>query len=231
MDNTTDKFISAYNKLDDYLRRLMDIADRRPFVDVVWLAAQKHRPVRYVKNDLQALAEVRNLIVHKYDLAFSLATPSLHALRMVETLVRDLTSPPLLIDTLPKKVVTCSPDDMLTATLQTMQKKRYSQLPIYDGGKLKGLLTAESICWCLAEHGILDQDKVKTVMAVIDDAPYHLLGATANALDALVLFDQSHDSGKNLAAIIVTPKGKDDELPTAIATVSDIPRLRKAVRL
>ena len=201
------------------------------FNEMVEKAARADKGVRRLRSQLKDFGELRNFVVHEYRRDQPTASPSAHAVERLQAIRDELLSPPKLIDLFRLQVETCSPTDPVGAAARKMHDGSFSQLPVYEGDRLVGLLTAETIARWLASRlagglGLLEEEIVEIVMRHEEGThAYVVMDRDATVEDALTAFDDHLHSGKSLDAIILTHSGRGTERPLGIVTVSDMPRL------
>src|SRR5262249_13904197 len=146
-----------------------------------------------------------------------LAAPTRQAVERI-TLIRDeLLSPPLLLSVSTRPVVTCGPADPVGQAVKKMHRGALSQLPVYEGDKFVGLLTAETVARWLASNlaegqELVEEETVAKVLGHQEDPENHaFLGRDSTALDGLAAFDAFLHRGKRLEAILLTHNGRPTE--------------------
>ncbi|MGC1721596.1 MAG: CBS domain-containing protein [Isosphaeraceae bacterium] len=118
-----------------------------------------------------------------------------------------------------------------------MHDGSFSQLPVYSGNTLMGLLTSETVLrWLAAQladgQGILEERPVQEVMRHEEGTHSHVaMGRSATVDDAFSEFDEHVHAGKVLDAIIMTHNGSKRERPVGMVTATDQPKLRSAIRV
>ena len=118
-----------------------------------------------------------------------------------------------------------------------MHDGSFSQLPVYSGNALTGLLTSETVArWLAAQladgQGILEERPVQEVMKHEEGThSYAVMGRSATVVDSLSEFDVHMHAGKVLDAIILTHNGNEQERPLGIVTATDQPKFRSAIRV
>jgi CBS domain-containing protein len=236
MDELSSRFLGAFTAIEKHLRTLLDADRHMNFNEMVEKAARADNGVRRLRSQLKDFGELRNFVVHEYRRDQPTASPSAHAVERLQAIRDELTSPPRLIDLFRHPVETCSPTDPVGAAARKMHDGSFSQLPVYDGDRLVGLLTAETVARWLASRlagclGLLEEEAVESVMRHEEGTHAHVvMDRDATVEDALTAFDDHLHSGKSLDAIILTHGGRGTERPLGIVTVSDIPRLLGALR-
>jgi CBS domain-containing protein len=233
MHELTSRFVSAFNRIEKRLGALVGLGDYLPFTQLVEKAATKSSAVKLHRKRLRFLGNLRNLLVHDHEHGKEVAVPTERTVRGLETLADRITSPPLLLTVASRTVRSCRPTDRVGTAARIMHDHCFSQLPVYDGVRLVGLLTGETIARWLAARlgggvGILEEEPVDKVLEHQETAGYALAAQTATVFDGLREFDQSLHSGTALQAVIVTANGRATEVPLGIVTPPDIPSLMRA---
>ena len=236
MDELSSRFLDAFTAIEKHLRTLLDADRHMTFNEMVEKAAKSDKGVRRLRGQLKDFGELRNFVVHEYRRDQPTASPSAHAVERLQAIRDELLSPPRLIDLFRQQVETCAPTDPVGAAARKMHDGSFSQLPVYEGDRLVGLLTAETVARWLASRlagglGLLEEESVEVVMRHEEGThTYVVMDRDATVEDAFTAFDDHLRSGKSLDAIILTHSGGETERPLGIVTVSDMPRLLGAVR-
>ena len=213
MDDLTSRFLHAFATIEKHLRRILDTNKYTNFNDVVERAVSEDRSVRRLRDQLKALGKLRNFLVHEYKSKQPLAFPSESTVLQIEGIRDELRSPAKLTDLVRHPVATCSPSDPIGVATKMMHDGSFSQLPVYLGNTLTGLLTSETVARWLAGqladgHGILEERPVQDVMRHEEGThSYVVMGRNATVDDALSEFDDHMHAGKMLDAIILTHNG------------------------
>lgn len=122
--------------------------------------------------------------------------------------------------------------DNLREVLVKMATGDFSQVPVYDGEKMIGLLTAERLLLHIASSLKFDSDpialidmtiQVSDVEGAITPCPRFAMAASSTMI--LEAFREAENSGSPLAAVIITQTGQPDEKPLAIVSATDFPLL------
>jgi CBS domain-containing protein len=236
MDEPSSHFLDAFTAIEKQLRTLLDADRHMTSYEMVAKAAKADKDVRRLRSQLRDIGELRSFVVHEYRRDQPTASPSAHAVERLQAIRDELISPPKLIDIVRHPVETCAPTDPVGAAAWKMHDGSFSQLPVYKGDRLIGLLTAETVARWLASRlagglGLLEEEAVEIVMRHEEGThTYIVMDRDATVEDALTAFDDHLRSGKSLDAIILTHSGKGSERPLGIVTVSDMPKLLGAVR-
>jgi CBS domain-containing protein len=239
MDKNADRFLSAYNEIDKWLRKMLKADRKASFANLVddvsnsnKVSHQSTRLVRHYRDDLKEYGDLRNAIVHEHRNDEVIATPCLKAVEEMEAIRKRLFYPPRVHPRFAKDVIQCTPDDPIGTVAQQMRAKKFSQIPVYSGARLLALLTTDTIArWvaCSLKSGeeIMEEAPVKDVLNEAEFTEnYHLLDTGATVIEALDCFDAFFGRGLRLDAILITKDAKKNNAPLGIISISDIPELR-----
>jgi CBS domain-containing protein len=237
MNPLTSRFLSAFNQVERHLRGQAEGDQFTTFATLVDRVAQSNKAVRVLKAALKDFADLRNVLVHRYDQTKEIAIPSEEAVTRLEAIAGSVLAPPRLASLFRGVVETCSPADPVGAAARKMRERSFSQLPVYEDNRLVGLLTAETIARWLAARldggiGMLEEEPVAHVLGHQEKTRNHMLmGQAATVYDALAEFDEALHAGVTLEAILLTNSGQPIEKPLGIITVADMPQLVRAVSM
>jgi len=236
MDELSSRFLTAFNVIEDWLQHTLDAPEGQTFASLLSQTEKLNADVRRHSPELKRLAKLRNLIAHNHSHTKPLAVPTVMSVERIEAIGKQFLSPPMLFTLAAKPVELCQPSDPLGCCVRKMHDGVFSQLPIYDGKKCCGLLTAETIARWLATFfvgdgkGIVDEQSVAEVMQHQEDTVnYTFMPRTATVVEALAMFDRFLHRGKRLEAILISQNGHQTESPLGIVTVYDIPKLNNAI--
>jgi len=235
MDDLSSRYLDAFNAIEKWLRTQVNSPDRMDFPDLVDTTSDSNYSVRRHNAVLKDLNRFRNYVVHQHRRLKPLAVPTAEAIEQITAIRNELLSPPSLLSLAAKPVEQCCPTDPLGCSVKKMHDGVFSQLPVYDGQKCLGLLTAETIARWLANHlgdgaGLVEEQPIADVMKHQEDHENHtFLGRTATVADGLSAFDAFLRRGKRLEAILITQNGRPAEALLGIVTIYDIPKLNQAI--
>jgi predicted transcriptional regulator len=236
MDDLTSRFLDAFVAVERHLRKMLNADKHMSFYEMVQRAAKRDKTVRRLQNRLKDLGELRNFLVHEYRSDQPVAIPSESSVTLIEEIRDELTKPARLADLFRRPVVTCAPSDPIGAAARKMHDGSYSQLPVYSGNDLVGLLTSETVARWLGDRladgqGILEEETVEEVMRHGDGShSFSVMDRHATVDDALTEFDDCLHKGKILDAVILTQNGRRNERPLGIVTAADQPMLRSTTQ-
>jgi len=148
-----ERFEAAYNRIDGRLRRALTKKKRISFIQVVTDYARNKRFWTDDAEFLKVIGKLRNVIIHEKTQPYKyLAVPTPTMVDELESILYRLTNPELAIPRFQKEVETVSIKDPLSNVLRKISYRDYSQFPVYDGQRFKGLLTENGITRWLAYH-------------------------------------------------------------------------------
>ena len=236
MDALTSRYLSAFAKIEQRIASMADAGSYRTFFELLSEVAPVSPPVRYHEKTLREFANLRNVLVHRYDHKRELAIPNERTVAQLEGLVAMIVDPPRVDSMFAMQVETCGPEDSVQSAALKMVDGEFSQLPVVEGDRIIDLLTSETITrWMAAQlkrDGLLEAAPVKEVLTHKENkSTYTMLGRNATAFDALESFDQALHAGHTYDAILLTNNGKRSERLIGILTPFDIPRLLSTTRV
>jgi predicted transcriptional regulator len=131
------------------------------------------------------------------------------------------------------EVMTAEADEHIGPVVERMYERAYSQVPVYRGKNLVGLLTADAVArWLGSVQGRYRQSTERTTVAEVlglaeSGQPFELVRHDATVQEVLALFDQAMEAGTPLGAVLVTRDAAATGKPLGIVVVADLPRLRQ----
>lgn len=230
----SDRFLDAYNAIDRLLRRRTDVPRGKGFYEVVRAAAEEDKVVDTYATDLLEFADLRNAIVHERTDGRTIAEPHEATVSRLESILEKLKNPPKVSPRFNVEVATCEADEPIGRAAKAMLDGNFSQLPVYEDGTYRELLTAETIARWLGDkladgEELVEEVSIGDVLAYTEDREHFVfLPRSATVFDALSSFDDFALRGKSLDAILITNSGKASERLLGIVTTYDIPRLHAA---
>ena len=141
-ESRAERFLAAFNGVDNYLRDLADAGADLPFGTLVSRASEMSSLVRTKSRTLRSYARLRNAIVHNHDRrAHPIAEPHERIVVSLERLLQDLLKPPMARDHwVPfKSMHTAQWHDSAIDVMRIMAKKSYSHVPILEGKTVVGV--------------------------------------------------------------------------------------------
>lgn len=135
-----------------------------------------------------------------------------------------------------QEVAWCDADDPIGPVAHRLYEDDFSQMPVRDRGSWTGLLTGETIArWMAARTGrqltVDERTPVREVVSYTEEPEnFRIVSVATPARDIVELFHSQADSGRPLAAILVTDGGQPQDSLRAILTPYDLPRMLGTAR-
>lgn len=224
------QFDADYNVIDHFFRKALSTDLQVSFTYLVKEYARRH--LGWHDADLlKTIADVRNAIVHSKTKAYRyVAVPTPHIAQNLRDCLDRLINPARVIPTFQRKTETVSIDDALTRVLKTITQRDYSQFPVYEAERFRGLLTENGITRWLAHHVTtklslieLDDIPVRQVLRSEEKRKNHHFVARNTRVDEVSGLFASHEL---LEAVLITETGTASEALLGIATRWDLIHLR-----
>ncbi len=119
MDELSQRFLTAFNSIEDFLRRHTRSDNRVSFYALIAAAEKSHPGVRRNANDLRAYGDLRNAVAHRYDIEKPLATPNAEAVDVFEKICEQILKPPVVGSFFNSAVTTVSWEDRIRQRSQS----------------------------------------------------------------------------------------------------------------
>jgi hypothetical protein len=141
----SDHFLADFNKIERYLRQTTKKGKGAGFYQLVDVAAKTVPAIRRFKDDLKEYADLRNAIVHERTDGHVIAEPNDRAVTHIKHIASIVLHPPKVIPSFQTEVHKLSTSEPIEKAVKVMFEKDFSQIPIYDGSRFIGLLTANTV--------------------------------------------------------------------------------------
>lgn len=237
MPTNADRFLDAFKAIEDHLRRKAGATGRADFTELVAQHAADDPAVRAHQDHLVQYARLRNAIVHHASdrRRRAIAEPRTDIVKDIEAIRIAVTRPPRLGDVIGGMVTICLPADPIRSATHKMAEGDFSQLPVYENGKVVDLLTSEAIAlWMarrLADGLPVDGDtSVADVVTADEDRLHRVVDRTTTVVEALEMFDQAQSAEGRILQAIVIMRSPASRTVAGIATVADVPKLLRSLR-
>lgn len=224
------KFVTLYNRIDEYLRRIVQADTRVAYSEIIRSVAENNRVVRQFRDDLLQFGDLRNAIVHSRGKSDEpVAVPLTEIVQHFASIVDSIISP-RYADTLGSPVTILLPDTLLEDILSFMRDGDFSQVVVRQDDRHQ-LLSTDGITNWLRENVSQDVISLKETSAATI-LPFEPKGTLAFLPRVATIYDANdrfllHPDDGRLFAILVTEHGKDREKPLRIITAWDLPSLHK----
>ena len=126
------RFIQAYNTIDQTLRYLYNYKRSMSFSDIVRRSVPVNYLVRKYEDKLVDYGRLRNAIIHKSNDEFIIAEPHGDVVLDIENIAKLISTPPKVLEVVePRKVVCATAETNIADVISLMTKTKYSNIPIY----------------------------------------------------------------------------------------------------
>ncbi len=235
MPSNSDRYLQAFNSIEKHFRNKTKLDRRASFSQLLEKASETMPEARRYKDDLKEYGDLRNAIIHERTDSHVIAEPNLKAVESIESIKDIIQKPPKVIPSFQCSVLNYSVNDSIGLALKNMTEKDFSQVPVFNNGKYKALLTNNTISRWLGsnvEEDVfsLQETKTKDVLKFTEDRENYLfIVKHATIFEALDHFSSFELRGKKLEALLITHSGKQHEKIIGIITVSDLPKLLEKI--
>jgi predicted transcriptional regulator len=221
--------------IEKYLRNKCELDQRATFSQLINEVSKSLPEARRYKDDLREYGELRNAIVHNRGGGYTIAEPHSEVVESIEK-IRDLIKkPPMVFPLFKINVLSFDVYDSIGNAVKIMTEDSFSQAPITNDGKIKALLTANTISRWLGSN--VDEDifslKETTIGQVLkfteDSENIHFVSRNTTLFKALEFFDDFEKRGKRLEALLITDSGNQNEKIIGIITIADFPKLLRGI--
>jgi len=232
LNSNAERFLNAYARIEQALRKIVAPDRFLKFYELVNCAAKSEPIVKEYRSDLLEFGELRNAIVHNRADGRVIAEPDDDAVAAIERIAAHLTAPPRVLPLFKKKVITVASRDPISKAVMLLYRHSFSQLPVTEGGITVGLLTSNTITRWLGkslENKVYPGDTA--VAEVLEYAEhgdnFKFVGAAATLFEIRDLFYRYYQQGKRLEAVLITSAGSPAEPLEGIITLRDLPLVQK----
>lgn len=225
----SERFLQAFNRITVTLRKLAGVQEHMTFFRLIDLSKKKSALVKKYEDDLRTYADLRNAIVHhRTSEEFVIAEPHIDVVKKIEYIDRILAKPKLVGEFFKKTVYTLQSTDSLANALDIINKRKFTQIPIYDGEEFKGLITTVGITNWFAAH--INANNQIFEMPTLGDILHHeknrinyrFVSKHITIYDAEEIFKQGVERGKRFEALLITDNGKQNQRLLGMITPMDI---------
>ncbi|MBR4407497.1 MAG: CBS domain-containing protein [Clostridia bacterium] len=230
------RFVNAYNSIDQTLRARHNIRRSLSFSDMIRRTVAVDYIVRKYEDVLIDYGRLRNAIIHKSNDKFLIAEPHEEVVAEFEKIAYLISAPLKVWDTVcTKDVVTVDCKMNLCEVIKLIYKSTYSNLPIYKNGGVIGVANGQKILDYIGKKlsegaeisSLIENTTIENV--INEDTSGHVNFVVKDidltVEEALNLFYQN----RKLLMIMLTKSGSLDEAPIGILTPTDIMDLNKTL--
>ena len=220
------RFISAYNRLDQGLRDIYSIKRTLNFSDMIRKVATVNTVVKRFEEDLIDYGRLRNAIVHRSTDEI-IAEPNVDVVEKLEKIARIINTPPRVVECLrPRQVFSVSGDTILRDVVGEMWKKGYSVVPVYISGTLVGVINrkmiVDGIGRFIANGKDIDdamQEPVSKCLDIFNETSHYEVAPSSLTVENLMYMFQQN---RKLSSVVLTENGNYTEPAKVIIVSADI---------
>ena len=225
----SDRFVIAYNRIEKALAKKVEESGFLPFYRLIEKAKVKNSVVRNYEEDLREFGDLRNAIVHhRTGVDYVIAEPHDDIVERIERIEQKLSNPLNVGALFGCKVHSLQASDLLTVALGLMRDNKFSQVPVYEQGAFKGLITAAGITYWLA--GKSTEDSISREIPTLSDVysyekrkeSYVFVKRELSIYEAEDYFKRAITEGTRLEALLITENANPDEELIGIITPYDL---------
>ena len=238
-DNThsrAERFLSAFNQVEELLQRLAGGSGHAPFITLLDIMARRNPTVRTYYADLTQYARLRNIMVHTMREGYYMAEPHEQAVVLLESIVKQLSHPPIVADFMTQRPFSVRTTDPLSVVVEAFRQYGFMRCPVLDEKGIVGLITAKSFTRWLAVAGSEEEGKYLSLQGALTQpvsvflefcAPdeYAIVPRGYTLPDVMQMFQDGVERGKYLQCILVTASGGAQSPLVGIIAPSDLPKL------
>lgn len=220
------RFIAAYNRLDQGLRDIYSIKRTLTFADMIRKVATVNTVVARFEEDLLDYGRLRNAIVHRSGDEI-IAEPNIEVVEKLEKVARIINTPPRVIECIkPRKVFSVTGDTTLKDVIAVLGSEGYSVVPVYINETLVGVINRKMIIDGIAkfiQQGKDIDDAIKEPVSkclnIFNETSHYEVAPTSMTIENLLYIFQQN---RKLSSVILTENGNYDEPAKAIVVSADL---------
>lgn len=217
-------FLTSFNRIEKWLRKQLEFPSNMGVSEMTRRIKKKTElPINEIEYDLIEFSQLRNAIVHnKIEKDFVIAEPNQWAVDRILEIEEKLVHPKTVEKYTRSNVKTFEASIPLRKILHIIVEKEYSQFPIYQKGKFRGLITTRGLGMWFAKHSenalmvlddytaidILDVDTKRDAVRFLSpsDYEYKAINLFKNnpRLEAILITEDGRGNSKLLG--IISPK-------------------------
>jgi predicted transcriptional regulator len=237
MSRNSEAFLTAFSRIEIFLRHRAHAEAGTPFHKLVKQAATAVAEVNRYQDDLREFAHLRNAIVHHHDGGRVIAEPHRSTVSAIGRIAEAITNPPTVGERFKTDVVTVQVDDSISTAAAIILNKSFSQLPVMNMKKFVGLLTTNTIArWfgaCSRDSRSAEREAtVQDVLSYAEDIrSYDFIKPDITLARVIEYFSDIASRGCELSALLIVDGSETTPRFRGIITVSDLPRIVRLLQL
>ena len=225
-NRNANRFIAAYNRLDQGLRDIYSIKRNLTFSDMIRKVATVNTVVKKFEEDLIDYGRLRNAIVHRSSDEI-IAEPNVDVVEKLEKIARLINTPPRVIECIkPRNVFSVSGETKLKDVVVEMAKSGFSVVPVYIEGTIVGVINRkmiiDSVGKFISQNKDIDDSINEEVSKCLDifteTSHYEVAPISLTVENLLYMFQQN----RKLSSVILTENGNYTEQAQAVIVSADL---------
>lgn len=235
MESNAQRFIKAYNRIDNAMRTQYNLKRGMSFVDCIRRVVMLNSVVRKFEDELIDYGRLRNAIIHSSQNDMIIAEPHLDVVEKFEYIAAMVATPPRVLESICRKDVLCVEfNTSVKKTIELIFRSGYSNLPVYKDGMLVGVANGQKIVNEIGKRSLsgenidefLENTTIESVCQIGEkETFYSIQNSDLTLSEALNLFY----SNRKLLVILLTQNGTFLEPPLGVLTVGDIVDINKVL--
>lgn len=226
------RFLSNFKKLESELVKLSSLDDDYISFSRA-LSNVYQRKINDVVSDednydiLKQASDLRNILSHENNVCIPTSSFNEKFEEIVDAIVNPLTC--LDIATLRKDLTFASVDDKITSVCKLMNERGYSNIPVYDNGKVIGVFSRTTFFDYLYKKknisindNTINDLREEIIFSSHTAEDFLFVSRKVKAYSLLNYFSKKRIGDKRISLIFVTENGKKDEFVLGVLTESDL---------
>lgn len=231
---TAEELIAIYNEIDSFLRQQYKSDKYADHSFLVQEVSRTNAVVARYQQELRAMAQLRNSIVHNplSVVAQPIASPHPEIIKKYRAIKDAMLNPrtALSIAIPAHNIYTASLNSNLGEVLKEMNKNIYTHVPIIKENQMVGIFSENSLLSYLAESGEVIITNDMTIGDLADYLPlashqgecFEFLPRRASLGQVFEVFNKAIHKHQRVGMIFITEHGQPGERPLGIITAWDL---------
>ncbi|MFI3621134.1 CBS domain-containing protein [Vagococcus fluvialis] len=231
MNNNVPKFNHAFNELHALIAEKTGENPNTNFGVLLDKAEKNNKIVKHYKQQLDVFRQFRNILTHKtYSETEAIAIPSDTLINEIQEITSKIKYSKKVKDLFESEVICFDIKDPIIDVLKAIEKNGYSQFPVFEEGKLKGIVSENGITNFLAKS--ISDDIISISEILVSDvieldekiSAYKIINANKSIYDIEEMFS-SNGIANNILLITKDGKVNSKEDFTGVITPWDMPKI------
>lgn len=229
MRTNSERFISAFNRIDKNLRTKYNLRSNMTFPEVIRKSANQSVIIKKSEEELIDYSRLRNSIVHSANGNFVIAEPHLSVVEDIERIDRLVAKPPIA-QKYAHKAVTIDYNATLKEAMSLMVNYDYSNLPVIKDDSIIGVINnkfiVESIAKAVDKDLNLHINSVNVGSVISNKIEYYRIIKSDSGIDFVL---EEFLKTPKLSIVILTSNGEHNGDIQGVITTGNIFYLNKII--